>query len=108
MPMTFPFTAARGATITTAPNASNVDVPFTNTTDGGRFGSLLVTNAGAALAFVRVQNTDGAAQASAIDTPILPNSAQVLLVGYRSSPFTISVFAASATTVYLTPGEGGL
>lgn len=104
----YPFTAGRGGTVTTAPSASNVDTTFPGNGNGNQLGCLLVTNAGASIAFVRVQNTTGAVAASAIDCPVLPNAARLLWVGYRTEPFTVSVFAPAATTVYLTPGEGGI
>ncbi len=104
----YPFNPVRGATVTTAPNATNVNTDFATNINGSGFDAVLVTNAGATLAFVRVQNVDGAVAASAIDTPILPNSSGIIRIGYRSEAFRISVFATAATTVYLTPGEGGL
>ncbi len=102
----YPFNPVRGATVTTAPNASNINTDFAS--NASLFDAVLVTNAGGQIAFVRVQNVESAVAASAIDTPILPNSSGIIRIGYRSEPFRISVFATAATTVYLTPGEGGV
>lgn len=106
--MIYPFNPVRGSTVATSPNASNVATNFTSAFDGGAFDALLLTNAGATIAFVRVQNTAGAVAASAVDTPILPNSSGIIRIGYRTEPFTVSVFSTAATTVYITPGKGGV
>lgn len=106
--LTHPFNPVRGGTVTAAPNNTNVNTSFPVATPGAAPDALLVVNAGAALAFVRVQNTEGAVAASPVDTPILPNSAGILRIGFRAESFTVSVFSAAATTVYLTPGEGGV
>jgi hypothetical protein len=104
----YPFNPVRGATVTTAPNASNINTDFPTNVNGSLFDAVLVTNAGTVIAFVRVQNVDSAVAASAVDTPILPNSSGIIRTGYRSEALRISVFATAATTVYLTPGEGGI
>ncbi len=65
--------------------------------------AVLVTNATAAIAFVRVDN--GTPTATAADTPVLPNSARLL-----AAPSTVNavavLLASGSGNVFVTRGSG--
>lgn len=64
--------------------------------------SLLVTNGGSVVAFVRVGD---AAAASVVDVPVMPSGSVLLDIGPNVQSASVATLASSAT-VYLTRGTG--
>lgn len=92
---------AIGATQTLSPNATSVNADFTNGAP-----SVLVTNAGVVTCFIRVQAVAGAGSATVADLPLLGGQAAVVDATPGTLAMRVSVFAASPTTVYVTPVQG--
>lgn len=67
---------------------------------------VLLTNVGTAVVFVRIQPTADAVDASAADTPVLPNSKLVLTRATGESVTLRATAAGAGSVLYVTPGIG--
>ena len=88
-----------GATV--APVASSGGTAATLPAGGD---SLLVTNGGSVIAFVRVGDN---AAASVVDTPVLAGASVLLDIGPNTNSASVATLTSSAT-VYLTRGTGAV
>lgn len=101
--------AAAGKTVKVTTAASVVSVPATLTCTQVLATSILVTNTGAGLVFVRM-SAEATPVATAADVPVLAGSSRIFtnpvplgLLGVAVIPAT-----AAANDVYFTPGTGGV
>ena len=103
-----PFAPALGETQTIAASAANAFVTFPCISPGETVGQVLVTNAGATLAFVRMSRASDTTAASAIDVPILPNDRFVLTNGsVTGENLRVSgICPGGTTTLYFSLGNG--
>ena len=104
----YPFNPALGDTQTIAATAASGAVTFQTKTPGETPAQILVTNAGATLAFVRMSRSSDVTAATAADTPVLPNDRFVLTNGSVSGEGLLvsAICPGGTTTLYFTPGTG--
>ncbi|GAA0696320.1 hypothetical protein ISN75_06810 [Dyella marensis] len=97
--ITQPFSPCFGAGVTIAATTTSANQAFTA---GGPLQNVAVTNAGTAVAFVRLGV--GAQTATTADMAIAPNATVILTKGLADN---IAAICASGTaTIYAIPGEG--
>ena len=103
-----PFSPSLGDTQSIAATAASAFITFTCITPGETVGQVLVTNAGATLAFVRMSRASDTTAASAIDVPVMPNDRFVLTNGsVTGENLRISgICPGGTTTLYFSPGQG--
>lgn len=101
-----PFNAKAGSTVTVAASATAQDAALDPAAK-----QFMVTNQGADLVFVRLKFAGDATEATAADTPVLPNS-QSTLTKQGGSPqdghslLSVVALGGAGSTVYVTSGEG--
>lgn len=94
---------ALGPTQALAPNNTSVNADFASGAP-----SVLVTNTGTAVCFVRVQPQAGAVAASVTDVPLLGGTAAVFDAVPGTLVSRVSIFSAASLTAYVTPVQGAL
>ena len=94
---TQPFRPAGTATLAAGTASASVAL-------AGSGGTIMVTNAANAVAFVRLGATSAIA-ATVADTPVLPNS-RLVLAGNSSIQYAAAVLAAGSGEVFFSVGDG--
>jgi hypothetical protein len=115
MAATLPFepnivTAVVGKTVAIATGATNTSVSGTVDSTGGFAPSILVTNQGPNLAWVRM-SAETTPTATGTDTPMLGNSVKLFGNPVPTGKLGVAVIVSvttSANTVFFTIGQGGL